>query len=420
MNSRNGCDPDHRTIAVVGFSARSAAQSARRQGFDVIAVDACVDRDLVSQCQRHYRLDDPKWPDVLNALHPGVPLLLTGGMEHRTDCVDRCHSMAKRGGPDGRQLSAMRTLDNWEKWSVSSELGWPTTFRKIQDFTMFPARLAGEGWLLKPFHSAGGIGIIDLTETVLLRDLLLLSDPLHEKTANAYLQKRLPGIAIGVTFLSSAFGSAIVGATAAWSPDTNSKTSRYVYRGSYGPTLLTDEQIDRLHRFAGIVGRESGFLGLWQADFIAHDGLLTLLEINPRWSASMDILDVCLDLRLVEMHYECIRKNLSTAAFEQFAMKACKRAREFTESMMGKLVVYAPHGFTVSQAQSDHWWSNKWECDMNTLRDRCQFADIPLAGTEVAIGNPILTVLTSGRSRESILCELQTEKSVVEAFSSKN
>ncbi len=408
MNSRNGCNPLHRTIAVVGFSARSAAQCAKRQGLEVIAVDTCADRDLVSQCQKHYRLGDPKWPDDLNASHPGVPLLLTGGMEHRIRWVDQCHSIAKRGGPDGKQLSAMRSLDNWEKWAVSSELGWPATYRKIQDFTKFPDRLAGSDWLLKPFNSAGGIGVIDLTNAV------FLNDQLHQKPAEAYIQKRLPGVAIGITFLSSEFGTALVGAAAAWSPDTRPTKSRYIYRGSYGPIPLTDEQIDRLQRFAGSVGRESGLLGLWQADFLVHYGSLTLLEINPRWSASMDILDVCLDLRLVEMHYECICKNLSQAAHEQFAMKACKRARESIESMMGKLVVYAPNAFTVSQAQSDHWWKNRWECDVKTRRNRSQFADIPMAGTEVEIGDPILTVVTSGRSHESILRELQTAKSVVE------
>ena len=414
MNSRNAGDPDHRTIAVVGFSARSAAQCAKRQGFVVIAVDACADRDLFSQCQKHFRLDDPKWPDVFNASHPGVPLLLTGGMEHRTDCVDRCHSIANRGGPDGKQLSAMRTLDNWEKWAVSSELGWPATFRKIQDFTMFRDRLAGKDWLLKPFNSAGGIGIIDLTNAV------LLSDQLHPKTAKAYIQKRLPGVAIGVTFLSSEFGSTVVGAAAAWSPESKPTTSHYKYCGSYGPIPLTDEQIDRLQRFAGSVGRESGLLGLWQADFLVHHGSLTLLEINPRWSASMDILDVCLDLGLVEMHFDCVCKNLSQAAFEQVRMKACKRARESIESMMGKLVVYAPNAFTVSQAQSDHWWANRWECDVKSRRNRCQFADIPLAGTEVAIGDPILTVLNSGSSRESILCNLQKAKSAVESSQGGN
>ncbi len=408
MNSRNGCNPVARTIAVVGFSARSAAQCAKRQGLEVIAVDTCADRDLASQCQKHYRLDDPKWPDVLNASHPGVPLLLTGGMEHRTQWVDHCHSVANRGGPDGKQLSAMRSLDNWEKWAVSSELGWPATYRKIQDFTLLPDQLAGSDWLLKPLNSAGGIGVIDLTNAV------LVNDPLLQNPTEAYIQKRLPGVAIGITFLSSEFGSALVGAAAAWPPDRKPITSRYVYRGSYGPLRLTDEQIDRLRRFAGIVGRESGLLGLWQADFLVHHGALTLLEINPRWSASMDILDVCLDLRLVEMHYESICKILCRAAYEQFALNACKRARESIESMIGKLVVYAPNAFTVSQAQSDYWWANRWECDVNTTRNRSQFADIPVAGTNVEIGNPILTVLTSGRSHESILRELQTAKSVVE------
>ncbi len=401
MNTVIGRNRDLRTIAVVGFSARSATQCAIRQGFEVIAVDLCADRDLISQCKKHYRLDDPNWPDALNELHPGVPLLLTGGMEHRTQWVDRCHMIANRCGPHGKQLSSTRSLDNWEKWATTSKLGWPVTICEIQDSTILQDRFAGGDWLLKPFHGAGGIGIIDLTDAVPLSVQLL------KKLNKVYIQKRLPGVTVGITFLSSEFGSTLAGATAAWPPDSKPPTSHYIYRGSWGPIPLTDEQIDKLQGFADVVGRESGLRGLWQADFLVHEGLLSLLEINPRWSASMDILDICLDLRLVKMHYECICSSVSRTTFEQFAGERCKQAKESIE-MLGKLIVYARNGFAVTQTQSDHWWANRWKCDMQAIRDERQFADIPFAGTTVAKGDPILTVLTSGQSHESILCDLQS------------
>ena len=415
MIAANVPNLDLRMLAIVGFSARSATQCAVRQGFEVTAVDMCADRDLICQCQKHYRLDDPKWPDVLNAMYPGVPLLLTGGMEHRTQWVDRCHLIANRGGPDGKQLSAMRSLANWERWAALSDVGWPTTFRKIQDINSFPDHLSDGDWLLKPFQSAGGIGTIGLTNSI------PLSQHFIQNPNKAYIQRRLPGVSIGITFLSCEFGSALVGATAAWSPDSNSLPAmHYAYRGSYGPISLTEEQIEKLQYFAGIVGRESGLLGLWQADFLMHRGSLTLLEINPRWSASMDILDVCLNIRLVELHYECISKILSQAAFEQLAREGCKRAKKPIETMLGKLIVYAQHTFTVSHAQSDHWWANRWESDMKTLNNRSRFADIPDAGTVVEKGSPILTVLASGRSHESIFSNLQTAKSEVEASWTEN
>ena len=98
MISKDVCDSQGKTIAIVGFSARAASQIAKKAGFDVVAVDVCADRDLICDCRSHYLLDDPEWPDALNAYYPSAPLLLTGGMEHRTHLVERCHAVANGSG----------------------------------------------------------------------------------------------------------------------------------------------------------------------------------------------------------------------------------------------------------------------------------------------------------------------------------
>ena len=385
---------DQPTIAIVGFSARAAAQCAKRQGFEVIAVDFCADRDLISECRAHYRLDDPEWPNTLNSLHPSTPLLLTGGMEHRLELVDQCHLVRKRFGPIGKQLSAIRSLDNWARWAVSCEIGWPVTLFECLDANGISEQLIQGDWLLKPIQSAGGIGITNLIHTS------QLSDSVYKGHSNVYLQQRLPGETIGITFLSSEFGSTLVGAAAAWPNNSKPIRSSYSYRGSFGPVRLTTAQIDRLQSFASLVGKESGLLGLWQADFLEHNGELTLLEINPRWSASMDILDVCLDLRLVEAHYASICTTLSQTGFEQLASNTCTQAKHLSDRILGKLIIYASAPFTVSQTQSDAWWINRWEGDLSSVRNGNQFADIPSVGTDIAEGDPILTIMTTSISAD--------------------
>ena len=239
--------------------------------------------------------------------------------------------------------------------------------------------------------------IADITDLI---NASQLSDSFYQDHANVYLQQRLPGETIGITFLSSEFGSTLVGAATAWPNNSNPLRANYIYRGSFGPKQLTSPQIDKLQRFANLVGSESGLLGLWQADFLEHDGDLTLLEINPRWSASMDILDVCLDLPLVETHYACIRTTLSQARFEAIASNACKRAQQSSDAMLGKWIVYARAPFTVSQTQSDAWWMNRWEGDLISVRNGNRFADRPCVGTEIAEGDPILTIMTTNISAD--------------------
>ena len=393
-------------MAVVGFSARAAAQSAKRQGFEVVAVDLCADRDLLADCRAHYRLDDPHWPDVLNSEYPNASLLLTGGMEHRSKWVDRCHMDSDRAGATGAQLRSMRTLANWEEWAASSELGWPRTVSAENLISFSMESMRSSKWLVKNLESGGGMATIDFEGYGLPQNL-----------DSIYLQQRMPGETIGVTFLSSQFSSTFIGATSAWPPESNATDKRYVYRGSYGPIPLSKTNIDKLHRFAAIAGRESGLLGVWQADFLRHEGELTLLEINPRWSASMDLLDLVLDLRLVEKHDASVRGMMTSSAMEQLASRACKASLSSPERMLGKLIVYADQPCIIGSSQSEFWWSKKWNMDLSCELDRCRFADIPTSGISIPAGSPILTVMASGNARESILIALESAAADVRSSS---
>ncbi len=407
MIPKDVCDSQGKTIAIVGFSARAASQIAKKAGFDVVAVDVCADRDLICDCRSHFHLDDSEWPDALNALYPSAPLLLTGGMEHRTHLLERCRAASNRCGPTAHQLDCMRSLDNWAKWANSCDIGWPITCRTWQEVIRYEKPLRQLNWLMKPFKSAGGIGTTELFSTN------VFADDFTKEQSVFYFQKRLPGETIGVTFLSSEFGSTLVGATAAWIPDSKLPGMNYVYPGSYGPVSLSDKQLAKLQLFARTTGNESGLLGLWQADFLLYEGELTLLEINPRWSASMDILEVCLNAGLVEMHHACINMKMSPAIFCKYSNDCIHEAKSAVTLMLGKLVVYANDPLIVTQSQSDEWWSKRWGCDLVSLLKGSQFADIPSAGTKIAKGHPILTVLTSGCSSESILSELRWTRSMI-------
>ena len=394
-------------IAIVGFSARAAVQCAKRQGFNVIAVDLCSDRDLLNDCQKHYQLNDPNWPLALSAIHPNVPILFTGGMENRIELVEQCQTNGLVSTPNASSLRAMRSLDNWAAWAVSCNLGWPATLRTIDEIRSCDELFPGRKWLAKPFRSAGGIGI---TEWIRHGgdDPASFIDP-----AKGFLQERLPGESIGVTFLSSNVGSAVVGATASWkSGSWKSEASCvdgpiYAYQGSYGPISLSSELLAKLQRFATLVKAESGLLGLWQADFLLHDNELTLLEINPRWSASMDLLDVCIGIPLVQIHHACVCDRIDEERFWHVSSQCLDQAKNTRNTMLGKLIIYSPKPFVVTSKQSDRLWTQRWSCGMNFAARRFQFADIPNAGTSVSHGDPLLTVMASGCSQEALMIELQ-------------
>ena len=382
-------------------------QCAKRQGFEVVAVDMCSDRDLLDNCQKHFQLNDPNWPLALSVSHSTVPILFAGGMENRIELVEHCQTLGLVSTSNASSLRAMRSLDNWAAWAVSSNLGWPATLRTMEEIRSCDELFPGRKWLAKPFSSAGGLGI---TEWIRHEgdDHASSFDP-----AKGFLQEQLPGESIGITFVSSNVGIAVVGATASWKSGSQKSYSScvdgpiYAYQGSYGPISLSSELLTKLQRFATLVGAESGLLGIWQADFLLYDNQLTLLEINPRWSASTDLLDVCLGIPLVQMHHACVCDHVSEERFSRVASQCFDQATNARNAMLGKLIVYSPMPFVVTSIQSDKWWTQRWSCGLNFAAKRFQFADIPNAGTSVSQGDPLLTVMASGCSPEALMIELQ-------------
>ena len=125
----------------------------------------------------------------------------------------------------------------------------------------------------------------------------------------------------------------------------------------------------------------------------------------------MDLLDVGLNLRLVEMHHAAICFRLSKASFSQLTEYCREKLVGQRDSMLGKLIVYASSTLSVTDSLSNQWWAQRWGLEPMSL-DRPYFADIPCAGTSIAKGDPILTVLTTGKTEKSILQALQAAKSI--------
>ncbi len=392
-------------IAVVGFSVRAATQCATRQGFEVIAVDMCSDRDLVSECKDHYQLNAPDWPAALHARYPNVPILLAGGMENRPQLVEECQARGLVSGADAIPLRAMRSLENWAVWALASELGWPVTLRTQSEIQRADEVYPGFEWLVKPIVGSGGNAITEWTKKE--RQAPASFYP----TATSYIQQRLKGEPIGVTFLSSPFGSIVVGATASWQPESSFEGGpKYAYRGSYGPIDLSSDQLLKLRNFANLVGAQTELLGLWQADFLRSGDKLTLLEINPRWSASMDILDVSLLIPMVQHHYLCICSLLNNERFLEIASTYLERSASPNNVLLGKLIVYAPKPFVVAPNQSDKWWSQRWSGPSSLAAKGHLYADIPNPSTSISVGEPVLTVMATERTLGALMAELQRGK----------
>ena len=322
-------------------------------------------------------------------------MLLAGGMEHRPKAVHACQQHSNRGGCSGTQLVAMRSIENWQRWALASGLEWPETWLPSQGIADLKSKRLSGKWLIKSSQAGGGIGITDWNsdDTVFSPESIIQNPQL-------YVQQYRRGEPIGVTMLSSEYGSVVVGAASSFGRSTQAFMPKYTYRGSIGAFTLQEDQLTRLQRFAAMVTHETGFLGLWQVDFLLDKSELILLEINPRWSASMEILDTIYDVRLVAHHCECSTQSITFERWQEVTKKFSLLPLLPCGRFMGKIVMYAKETLFVDNQQSDSWWLDRWKAD--SFSANLQYADIPCAGTKIDAGQPVLTCIATGSSVKNV------------------
>ncbi len=126
-------------------------------------------------------------------------------------------------------------------------------------------------------------------------------------------------------------------------------------------------------RLASAVTKEFEVRGLNGIDFIAADGVPIPIEVNPRYSASMELLERGQALSIFRGHEQACRGTLPKPIQ--------------TAPVLGKAIVFARRNVVMGDTRS-------WLEDTS-------LADIPHPGERIQRGRPICTVFAGGNDAES-------------------
>src|SRR5207253_170129 len=113
------------------------------------------------------------------------------------------------------------------------------------------------------------------------------------------------------------------------------------YAGNVGPMELSLQANNLLCRIGEVIGERCGLLGLFGVDFIFADGVPWLVEVNPRYPASVEVLEAVTGLRALANH---------AAAFESSA-----DGPDFTRvanGIAGKAILYATRRVRMPEGES--------------------------------------------------------------------
>ncbi len=317
-------------VLIVGASGRAAAASALRAGIKPRCVDHFADCDLRALCPVDHVMIEEGPPGLERvALNlPSSAWLYTGPLENHPDRVERLSRTHRLLGNPAEALRAVRN-----PFRVAEVLG--RTGLKQAEVRPDSVGLPRDGtWLVKPLASGGGRSIqhLDL-------DTVLPPEP-------CYFQRLVAGPSFSSLFLARSGRSELIGVSRQL---IGSPGSPFAYRGSIGPCELPGRSWTRLGLLGQVLASTFSLVGLFGVDHVLQDDEPWVVEINPRYTASVEVLELALGRSLFAEHVSaCLGKLESSLG----PTRSVSRRR--LHRVVGKAIPYAA-GSLVAPENRGSW-----------------------------------------------------------------
>jgi predicted ATP-grasp superfamily ATP-dependent carboligase len=361
-------------LIIVGASARAAAFSAIRAGFEPFAIDSYADRDLAAICPAVKIERYPRDFEPALATAPQAPWIYTGGLENHPQLIERMARLRPLWGNSGKGLREVRKPARLAEIALRTGLRFPRT-KSVLASRERPAR-----WLMKRRRSSGGVGIrfVVRTET-------------SKQSCGSFYQEYIEGQAVSATFVSDRSRAALLGATSQLlGRDISLEDRPFLYAGSVAPLGLTDEETVQLQLLGSALAAEFGLVGLFGVDLVRTQGALWPIEVNPRYTASIEVLERATGANFLALHAAACVGGTIPGSHSRDA-----------SSCSGKQVVYAAQDLIVP---SD---IDRLIADWNRPGHPVGIADLPQIGERIVAGQPIATILVEGKLADEVRTELQ-------------
>jgi predicted ATP-grasp superfamily ATP-dependent carboligase len=350
-------------VLIFGASARAAAFSAQRAGLNPWCADLFGDADLRACCPV-FRLEPGDYPGGFvraSRQGPPGPWLYTGGLENRPGLIRRLARSRPLWGNDAPVLRVVRSPRAIH--DLLRGAGLPCPALALPDE---PAQRTGR-WLVKPLHGAGGAGIRFWPGGAPL-----------SPGQRVYLQEFIEGESCAAVYVGDESGARLLGVTRQLTGERWLHARTFAYCGSIGPLPVGPGLRATLEHLGEILVKGSGLRGLFGVDLIVNNAGPWVVEVNPRYTASVEVLEYALGIAAVDLH----RRVFEPAA---------GRGEKGLADIVGKAILFARAPLTFPADGSG-------QPPGTDPRQLPELADIPPAGQRIEVGQPVLTFFARGDS----------------------
>ncbi len=330
---------------LASLSGRGVVCSSQRFGCKLGVMDAFGDKDCLFSAAfwRHIGtsfpdqigIDSKKFLKSLSVfkLNGFKGLVIGSGFEGKYDVLRKANEILPLYA---NSLSVFKGFEN------------PTLFfetLKLLDIPFPPVNLLADSfkglrsdWILKDLGSSGGRGI---------------KKPFGRKSKNSqYYQKQLSGTAVSLSFFADGRIFAPLGYSR---PVTTSQSDLpFVFCGLDGPIELKDSVDQEVLRICKLIVQKFKLRGFNGIDFLVSDKAVYFLDLNPRITASFEVLQESHSFCFFEKHI-CLTGDLPSNTFLLESFPAMKK-----KIISGFRIIYAESDFYMNAYCQELLFNNKF------------------------------------------------------------
>jgi uncharacterized protein len=374
-------------ILLIGVSVRGLAESAVNSGYSVVALDAFADLDLQDLCESYALVRDFGIPYSAAGLYKASRRLqfdaiaYTSNLENYPEVVQR---FARHHELLGNSPDTLRRVRDWPfLYRLLHEAGFatPQTIFHANGRRATPER----SWLHKPIRSGGGHRVT-------------FAQAGASPKRGFILQEFIPGQSGSASFVADGQHAVVLGLSEQLVGVPEFGSQGFHYCGNLAPLAAVEYSqsspaiLDQVQQIASLLTATFGLVGVNGFDFILKDGLVFLTEVNPRYSASMELIEKLYSLPVFDLHVRAvIQKTLpeiSPAANKQTS----------PPRFYAKAILFAEKELRLPDTQ-------RWQ--------QIGIRDIPHAGEKILSGKPVCTLFAEGSTPEACFSRLSASAKTI-------
>src|SRR5262245_49383240 len=151
-------------------------------------------------------------------------------------------------------------------------------------------------WVRKPLRGSAGIGI------TLAVPAGSITGTSAERRHRDYHQQFVDGTPMSGVFVRARGEVQLLGVTEQLIGTSWLDAPPFRYAGNIGPVELPADTRQELVRIGAALGERCALVGLFGVDFVLHEGRPWVVEVNPRYTASVEVLERATGATAMSLH----------------------------------------------------------------------------------------------------------------------